>query len=179
MSTTLTLSGLSVKVNWSNVNNLLYGTPTDSGSFSWSLTMQNGSALNQCSKLFIDQSNPTLAAGASVTYILTAAGGGTMKDAFGNTLTFAAVKLIYFEWQNTGSGAQAVSAKFGGAATNGFTNWIGTATDYVTVRNGGVFYLCAPDATAYAVTASTADQLKITNNDGSNAGTYRIIIAGV
>lgn len=67
----------------------------------------------------------------------------------------------------------------GGAASNGFINWVGDATDVINVRPGGVFMLVAPDSTAYAVTASTGDILKVANSSSGTSVTYTIVIIGV
>jgi hypothetical protein len=66
----------------------------------------------------------------------------------------------------------------GGAAANQFLTWVGAATHTVTVRPGGLFQLIAPDATAYAVTATTADLLRITNSGAGTSVTYDIVLLG-
>ncbi len=50
--------------------------------------------------------------------------------------------------------------------------------DTVKVKPGGAIALVAPDATGYAVTAGTADQLKVANSAGGTSVTYDIIIIG-
>ena len=67
----------------------------------------------------------------------------------------------------------------GGAGSNGFTSWVGDATDVVKVKPGGALILVAPDATGYAVTAGTGDLLTITNSAGSTSVTYDVVIMGV
>jgi hypothetical protein len=47
----------------------------------------------------------------------------------------------------------------------------------VKVPAGGMLLLYAPDATGFAVTAATADQLKITNSAGASCD-YDIVIVG-
>src|SRR5262249_2010652 len=75
------------------------------------------------------------------------------------------------------TGTTAVSLQVGNG-TNPFINWVGSGAHTVQVRNGGVLFLSAPDATAYAVTAATGDILKILNNDGSTTANVNICIAG-
>ena len=64
-----------------------------------------------------------------------------------------------------------------GAGSNPLINWIGAAGDIVNVRSGGLLVLVAPDATAYAVTATTADILRILNSAAGTI-TYDIALLG-
>jgi len=66
----------------------------------------------------------------------------------------------------------------GAAATNAVFTMFGAATHTVTVRPGGVFALFAPDNTAYAAVATTADLLRIANSGAGSTVTYDIIIIG-
>ena len=66
----------------------------------------------------------------------------------------------------------------GGAATNAFINWVGNATDIITVQPNGIFFLMNPTAGGYAVTAATGDILKIANSGAGTSVTYDIIIIG-
>ncbi len=74
--------------------------------------------------------------------------------------------------------------KVGGNATNSFSTWLSSADTIdndqpcVIVNNGGMLYLCAPDATAYVVTAASGDILKLTNTSGASTATYKIAIWG-
>jgi hypothetical protein len=111
-----------------------------------------------------------LAASASQDYDLI----GTLQTAFGDTVSFDRVKTIILK--NTGV-----------AGTNGdirliaqtFNSWCKDATDYVTVRAGGIFLLHAPDATAYDVTATTGDTIRLTNTSSTLPALYQIGFIGV
>lgn len=120
---------------------------------------------------FADQiyhsSGRSLATSASETFDL-----GGVSDKFGNTLTMATVKALYIK--NTSTVA---TLEVGGNA-NEWIGWSGTATSTITVGPGGCIFLYDPSANAMEVTATTGDILEITNNDGSNAATYDIIIIG-
>ncbi len=174
MSTTLTISN-SVNVGWTYENVLTWANSSNTSSFSYSRSFTNGTTANKCDLIYILQT--TLA--PSTTLNIDLASGIT--DIFGNTLLFARVKLIYLKHKTdtTSSGVT-----IGGHATTALANWISSADTLandqpkITVRNGGTFYLCAPDATAYAVTAASADVLKLTNADGTNTATYEMVIAG-
>lgn len=99
---------------------------------------------------------------------------GSLTDAFGNSITFTKVKAILIAAANTNVNDVVV----GGAASNGFISPFGGATHQVNVKPGGLLLMVAPDANGLAVTASTADQLKITNSSSGSAVVYDIIIIG-
>lgn len=99
---------------------------------------------------------------------------GVLADAFGNTITFAAIKGIIVKAAATNGDTISV----GGSAANGFDSWVGATGDLVKVNPGGIFVLLDPGATGYAVTASTGDLLKITNDNSGAAGVYQITLIG-
>lgn len=174
MATTLT-SGCSASIRWSYTSSLAWGGPSDSAGYSYSNSMANGTGAAQADLVYI--LDTTLAAGATLNVDL----AGTVTNVFGTTLTFARVKVIYLELLDD---TTASSVLLGGHATAALANWITSADTLdndqpkVRVRNGGVFLLSAPDATAYVVTATTEDLLTLTNADGSNIATYRLVIIG-
>lgn len=129
----------------------------------------NGTGANQADVLFWDQR--PLAASAFEDLDLNGAG---LQDAYGANLALARVKGIIV----VAASANANNVIVGGAAVNGFISWVGGATHSVTVRPGGVMALFAPDATAYAVTAGTADLLRITNGGAGTSVTYDIVLLG-
>lgn len=100
---------------------------------------------------------------------------GVLTDALGAGVTMARVKAIII----TAADANIGNIIVGGAVSNGFISWVGGATHTVTVRPGGTLALIAGDgdATAYTVTAATADLLHIANSAAGTA-TYDIIIVG-
>ena len=132
----------------------------------WPIT--DGTGLNEADVIWHDQR--TLASSTSEEIDL----AGSLTDVFGTVLTFARIKGILI----SSALANGALIQVGGSASNGFVNWVASATDIINVRNGGTFALIAPDATAYAVTAGTGDKLKITNTDGAATATYDIIIIG-
>ncbi|OGB94026.1 MAG: hypothetical protein A2Z31_00225 [candidate division NC10 bacterium RBG_16_65_8] len=133
-----------------------------------SIALTDGTGADQADQVWHDQR--TL--GASATENLDLA--GSLTNALGATVTFARVKaiLVFAAVGNTNN------VQVGGAASNGFINWVASATDIINVRPGGLFLLVARDATAYAVTAGTGDILKMTNSSGSTSVTYDIILIG-
>lgn len=132
------------------------------------LDLAPGSGAGQISKVFHDQR--TLAASATEDLDLAA----SLTDPLGATLTFAKVRLllVYAAPGNTNL------VNVGGASSNGFITPFGDATDVVKVRPGGLLLMTAPDLTGLAVTASTADLLKIANSGSGTGVTYDIVILG-
>lgn len=132
------------------------------------VVLSNGTGANQADKMFTDQRTLT----ASSTEDLDLA--GTLTDSFGVAITFARIKLIMI----SAASANTNNVLVGGAASNGFLNWVSDATDKVVVRPGGLLLLAAPDATAYAVTATTGDLLRIGNSSSGTSVTYDIVLIG-
>jgi hypothetical protein len=175
MSTALTISAATAKLQWSFTKTQTWGDTTNSSNFSYTARLTDGTALNQANRLYV--SAGTIAASTNLDLDLAA----SLVDVFGATITFARIKVIYIELQTT---TTATHLFVGGHPTAGFTNWItsagtfGTDQPKVTVRNGGCLFLCAPDATGYVVTATTADILRLTNADSTNTATYRVALVG-
>jgi len=134
--------------------------------FSW--TVANGTGANQADLVFRGQR--TLALSTSEDLDL----AGSLTDAYGATITFARVKMIYVKAASTNGG----NIIIGGAAANTFVGSFSDASDKVELAAGQMYQVTAPDATGWAVTAGTADILKVENDDGAAVGTYDIIIVG-
>lgn len=94
---------------------------------------------------------------------------GVLTDSFGSTVTLARVKAIGFI--NNGTAAMTLGAH----ATAAWSTWLGTTTSTKIVRPGGWFIDTCVDATGWAVTATTADILKIA---GTGTDGFYIFIAG-
>lgn len=137
---------------------------------SYAALLTNGTATGQADKVFHDQR--TLAASANEDLDL----AGVLEDALGDTVTFARIKGLIV----SAAAGNTNNVIVGGAATNGFVSWVGGATHTVTVRPGGTLALFAgaADATGYAVTAATADLLRIANSGAGTSVTYDVIILG-
>lgn len=164
-----TLSGeIIVKALLNYRNALDLDTVKDDLAKTYTKKFTNGSGLNQADLIWHDQR--TLSASASENLDLAA----VLTDAFGTTLTFLRVKALII----AAAAGNTNNVEVGGHATAAFVNWVKDATDIVVVRPGGVLCLIAPDATAYAVTATTGDMLKVANSAGSTSVTYDVIIVG-
>jgi hypothetical protein len=125
-----------------------------------------GTGNNQVNTVFHD--TRTLAGGASEELDL----AGSLTNALGATVTFTYIKaLMIFNKSAT------QTLTIGGAATNAWEAWTLAAGDAIKILPDGMLLLVAPLA-GYAVTASTADKLKILNS-ATNSADYDIWIIGI
>ena len=99
---------------------------------------------------------------------------GVLTDAFGASIAFTSIKAMVVIADETNGD----NIEIGGATTNGFISWAGAADDKVVIPAGGMFVITAPDAAGFAVTAGTADLLRIANADAGGAATYQIVLIG-
>ena len=130
------------------------------------LELVTGTTAGKADLVFADTRTLT----ASSSENLDLAGG--LTDAFGAAITFAEIVAILVK----PAAASANNVLVGGAASNGFATPFGDATDVVKVTPGGLFMLVSD--TGYAVTASTADILKVANGGSGTSVTYDIVIVG-
>lgn len=151
----------------------LYGaaglaTPQQPLQLASNIPLSSGTGANQADKLY--SATRTLTASSAEDLDL----AGTLTDAFGSVITFARVKALLIR----AAAANTNNVIVGGAGSNGFVSWVGAATHTVTVRPGGLLFLAAPDATAYAVTPATADLLHVANGSSGSSVTYDVVIIG-
>ena len=166
MSTTLSISAMGSKIVWDYESVLSWGNAVNSSSYSFNTTLANGTAAAQADQLYV--ATGTLAGAGTLTLDL-----ASLTDMFGNALNIKRVKAFYIE--NT-TATTSTGLAVGGAGVTPFVGWFNAGTDTITVRNGGNFFIAAPDGTAYAV--GTGVNLLLTNSDGTNTCTYRIVIVG-
>ncbi len=164
MSTSLT-SQFGNSISWNYVNTDASGKQTvDQNSDSYTQALSQGSGSNGTADL--KYQNIYTIAGAATQDIDLA---GLLVDSFGNTITFARIKAIHIRVLGTGDDPLSVGGPVdvGGSNTTAFVNWI--SSNLAKVRIGGTagrkgcFTLECDDATAYAVTPTTGDILRLTN----------------
>lgn len=143
-----------------------FSNPQDFLAFRKDLGFANGVGANQADKRW---SSAGRSLASTVGENLDLAGG--LTDYRGTAITFARIKAIAIF--NNGPN----DLRVGGATTAQFINWVANSSDIVVVKSGGLLLLVAPDATAYAVTATTGDLLRITNA-AVGAITYDIALLG-
>lgn len=142
-------------------------TPTDALIKSTVFNWTSGTGANQGDRRFHDQR--TLSASATEDLDL----AGSLTDVFGNTITFARIKLVMV----TAAAANTNNVNVTRPAANGVPLFL-AAGDGIPIRPGGGNIWWAPDSTGVAVTAGTGDLLTFTNSAGSTSVTYDVVIIG-
>lgn len=157
------------------VSALLAGAP-DLGETDYSLalnpgyTFTDGSGANQANKLFVD--TRTLAASATENLDFS----GALTDPLGAAVVYTKIRGILVR----AAAANTNDVIVGGLLTGAFglASPFGLDGSSVKVKPGGVFLLVAPDVNGYAVTAGSADLLKIANSAAGTGVTYDIVVLG-
>ncbi|MFD3574770.1 hypothetical protein [Streptomyces sp. NPDC058644] len=161
-------ASLSVAATVSQTKALDLTTVADPLMFRRAVNLTDGTTAGKADKVFHDRR--TLAASASEDLDL----AGVLLDAFGAALTFVRIKGLFISAAAANSNNVVV-----GAATNAWATLL-SATGTLTLRPGAsVGAMAGPaDATAYAVTAGTADLLKVANSGAGSTVTYDVVIVG-
>lgn len=131
------------------------------------LSLINGTGAGAADRVWSDQ----ITIGASSNSDIDLA--GSLTDPFGAALSFARVKLILV----TAATGNTNNVVVGGASST-FATWVSGTNPAVIVRPGGLLVLGASDATAYAVTATSADVLRLTNSGAGSSVTCDVAIVG-
>ena len=120
----------------------------------------------------------TIGHGSSTTMVL--GSGSTLKDAFGSNVNFARIKSIYIANKLTSDQSASADAilAVGAAGTNPLASLFGDISDTIKIPPGGQFLLTAPLVTGFVVTASSSEQLKISNPSSATDAPYEVVIVG-
>lgn len=168
----MTISGttqLNVQLITDLINALTLNTVVSETGYSKNFQFTNGTGANQIQSVY--SASRTIALSSSENLDL----AGVLLDAFGAAITFTKVKaIVIFAYA-----ANTNDVVVGGVGANGFVSPFGSNADKVNVKPGGIFVLIAPDINGYAVTATTADLLKVANSGAGTSVTYDIVIMGV
>jgi hypothetical protein len=167
MSGTIDHVNLSLKIDSLLLNALDLDTATDPLLVNLLLTLSNGTASGQASQQWHD----TRTLGASATENLDLA--GALTNAFGVTVTFTKVKLLYVRASAANNAANLVQVQR--ASSNGVPVFL-AASGGLQLNQGGVFLFYDP--VGVTVTAGTGDLLTITNSAGTNSVTYDVVVIG-
>lgn len=170
MPTTLDGTAFSMAVR-STLNNVLDLSviATATLNMAKSSSFSTGTGANQADRMFFDSRNILASANDDLDL-----NGTTLIDALGVPLALARLKLLAI-YAYPGNANNIV---MDGAASARITTMMGGTTPTLTIRPGGMFLLTAPDATAYAITATTADILRITNGGAGTSVNYDIVAIG-
>lgn len=133
------------------------------------LQLTNGTLAGQADLLYAK--TRTLAASATEDLDL----AGVVTDETAVPITFARVKALYVRAHPGNTNNVVVGA----AAANAWASLFNT-TGTLTLRPGSFMLAAAgvADATGYAVTGGTGDQLKVANSAGSTSVSYDIAVIG-
>jgi hypothetical protein len=127
----------------------------------------NGAGLNQANLIFQDRLTVT-AAGEQL-LDLTA-----LTDSLGGSVAFARIKAIYLVNRSVTAGD---NLQLGGTVSNGLsTLYVGTNAGQL-IGPGGIALLVNPSAAGWAVTAASADILRI-GNPGTNSIDCDLVLIG-
>lgn len=144
------------------------GTSSHTINQNYKTTFTSGTGANQANQMWAD----TRTIAASGADDLDLAGGIT--NALGTTITFTSIKGIIV----SAAAANTNDVQIGGDATAALAELFAHSSDIINVKPGGTFAIVNPNANGYAVTATTADILQITNSSSGTGVTYDIIIVG-
>lgn len=145
------------------------GTGRAAQSLSRSVSLASGTGAGQADRVFSDRR--TLAASATEDLDL----AGVLLDAFGSAITFARVKGLII----AAAAANTNNVVVGAASGSPWAALL-NATGTLTLRPGAFVAVGTgvADPTGYAVTATTADLLKVANSGAGTPVTYDIHIIG-
>ncbi|MEU2111826.1 hypothetical protein [Streptomyces sp. NPDC019507] len=133
------------------------------------VSLASGTGVGKADRIFHDRR--TLAASATEDLDL----AGVLLDSFGAAITFARIKGLIIK----AAAANTNNVVVGAAAANPWTALLG-ATGTLIVRPGTAVAVAAGEAdpTGYAVTAGTADMLKVANSGAGTSVTYDVVLIG-
>jgi len=165
MSTTLTTNVIA-DVVCSYLNTADMGTVRYPAYLKTTFAFANGAGNLQANTLWADTRTV-----ASATPDPIALSGGALLNAFGETITFAKVKVLYIKASDQNGVDITLTDDFGLFALTG---------DGLVVKPGGVALIAAPDASGYALgpTASPVTGT-VTVTPGAGSATYDIFVVGV
>lgn len=135
----------------------------------WQVLLGSGAGAGLADRVY--HKRRTLAASATEDLDL----AGVLTDPLGATITFARIKALFI----AADAANVNNVVVGAAASNAWATLL-NSTGTLTLRPGTVLAAIAgpADATGWAVTATTADLLRVANSAGGSAVTYDIVAVG-
>ena len=168
MATSLTAK-VALAVSAEFADSLDIGSVNYPAGFGANYLFADGVGADLAKQIFTDTRTLT----ASATENLDLAGG--LTNAFGSLITFTKIKALIVK----ADAANTNDVVLGAHATAAWVAPFGAVTERVNVKPGGMVAFIAPDATGYAVVATTGDMLRVLNSAGGTSVSYTIIIIGV
>lgn len=127
-----------------------------------------GTSSNQANLVYIGTGSVT-SSGTSIDL------AGSLTDQFGNTLTFAEVNALLIFNNNLTAGENLL---VGGAASNAVSTLFSNTNDVLVIGASGFLSLVNPLDPGYAITAGTADILKLASGGAGYNITYELAVIG-
>lgn len=159
----MNITGATLEAKFTSTGTATHGSSTSQSPIvrNFSASFTNGTGADNANQHY-SAADAALAASTTATFDL----AGVLTDAFGATITFARVKGLLIK--NTGT----VNLTIAGTCTA-----LGGAS--LTLRPGGILFIIAPDATAYAVAGGSTDTVTILNTSGAAVAGYDLTVIGV
>lgn len=132
------------------------------------VTLESGTGAGKADRVYSE--TRTLGASANTELDL----AGVLTDIFGSIITFARIKAILI----VAAAANTNDVVLGAAAATVFRGPLGSDTDTLKTKPGGVTLLVAPDATGWVVGAGTTDKLKLANSGAGTPVVFDLVIIG-
>lgn len=172
------------KIEWVYEDTLDLSTVKDDDLVSLLKSLTNGTGSDNVNRMWHDRRRLSQSSG---TDLLDLSGG--LTDVFGNTLTFAKIKVLFVQNKGIRSGStyvqtpgQDILVGGAGAGGNAWAAWLNNNQDAeVRLRSGGVLLATCPEE-GWAVHPGTKDILQITWDGSAASGDdidYDVFIAGV
>lgn len=157
-----------LKVAWTATLSAVVGHATSTAPVAYSPTylFPTGTGHYQATTQHSD--SRTLTAGSSEVIDLQ-----ILTDKLGNAIVMTSLKALIIRSETTNVG----DIVFGPDASNGFVAPFGAANDRVRIKPGGIAVFIAPDATGFAVSATT--KRLFIENTGAVSNNYAILLVGV
>lgn len=170
------------KIEWTYEDELDLSTVKDDDVISVLKSLASGTGSDQVNRMWHDRRRLTPSSGTDLLDL-----AGDLSDVFGNTLTFAKIKVLYVHNKGVRDGSDYTQTAgqdllIGGAASNAWAAFLDNdQSAKVRLRSGGRFLWTAPEDGGRVI-AGTNDILQV-DWDGSAASgddiDYDIFLAGV
>jgi len=143
-------------------------TTTESFNSNVNWTVANGTAADQMTKIW--RTRVTMIESATKTFDL----AGGLTNRFGIPFSFTAIKYIQINGSDDNTGSVSLGNEIAHWAT-----WIGATNQTVTIRPDSACSVFARGTNNYAVTATTGDLFKLTNNSSDSTNIVDIVLGGI
>lgn len=172
MSTTLTVNTLRQQIGWTFDDVQSWGNSSNTGSFSASKTLANGTGAGYANKIHVVYDTTGITSSGSTTLDLQ-----LLTNMYDDATSFSKVRALYIENTATTTG---VDMLVGAASTDqwcGATSLISTTDATLLIPSGASALFICTNAAGWAVGASTK-KVKLANASTTAALTYKLVVIG-